>query len=74
MITGLRIFESVGLVGEFKMLIPGIIPSLALYVQGLHPQENCLFPSPGFRVGGQGWGATALLPCTHTDVHTQTHA
>lgn len=65
MIAGPRIFESVALVGEFKMLIPGIIPSLALYVQGLHPQENCLFPSPGFRVGEQGWGATPVLMCMH---------
>lgn len=59
------------------MLIPGIIPSLALYVQGLHPQENCLFPSPGFRVGGQGWGATppaSMHPhgCAHPNTRVNT--
>lgn len=49
------------------MLIPGIIPSLALYVQGLNPQENGLFPSPGFRAGGQRLGNNP-----RTDVHAET--
>lgn len=39
----LRIFDWVGLEGEFKMLIPDIIPSLVLYGQGLHPKGIAWF-------------------------------
>lgn len=66
------------------MLIPGIIPSLALSVQGLHPQENSLFPSPGAsgregKAGEQPHSNTRVDMCTHlrvptTYVHACAHA
>jgi len=65
MIAGQKIFGSEGLVRGFKMLIPGIISSLALSVQGLHSPEHCLLP-PRARLGSSPM-------CASTHRHVSEH-